>query len=160
MPHVDGRTADEICNCLAGQASAAEVYFTLRQLEKKGYLTEAEDSLSADDAVWWSLQKIDPDVAARRLAESRVSVEGLGIDVGPLCELLEGAGLQIAHDAGLPNGELPAGELTVVVVDRYLRPEIEAYNDAALASGRPWLLVKPHGWQLWLGPLFRPGKTG
>ncbi len=170
VPHVDGRTADEICDCLAGQASAAEVYFTLGQLEKKGYLSEAEESLTADDAAWWSFQNIDPVVAARRLAESRVSVKGVGIDIGPLCELLDAAGVQITQDAALPGTDVPAaessagessaGEITVVVVDHYLRPQIEACNDAALASGRPWLLVKPHGWQLWLGPLFRPGTTG
>jgi bacteriocin biosynthesis cyclodehydratase domain-containing protein len=165
-PHVDGRSADEICDRLAGQASPAEVYFTLGQLEKKGYLTEVQESLPADDAAWWSLHKIDPAIAARRLAESRVSVYGLGIEVEPLRELLVAAGVRIAPDDGLsprgksPAGESSAGEKTVVVVDHYLRHGIEDFNVEALTSGRQWLLVKPLGWQLWLGPLFRPGATG
>ena len=159
-PHLDGRPADDICDRLAGQASAAEVYFTLGQLEKKGYLAEAEETLPADDAVWWSLQQIDPQVAARRLAATRVSISGLGVDTGPLCELLDAAGVRLVRDGETPDGELLKEELSVVVVDHYLRPEIETYNNAALASGRPWLLVKPYGCQLWLGPLFRPETTG
>jgi ribosomal protein S12 methylthiotransferase accessory factor len=160
IPQIDGCPADEICDRLAGQASAAQVYFTLGQLEKKGYLTEADETLPAAEAVWWSLQQVDPPVAARRLAEASVSIHGLGIDAGPLCELLDAAGVRCTRDDDMSGQELPAGDLTVVVVDHYLRPQIEAYNAAALAGGRPWLLVKPHGWQLWLGPLFRPGSTG
>ena len=149
-PCVDGRLADEICDCLAQDASAAEVYFTLRQLEKKGFLSETEDRLPAPAAAWWSLQEIDPGTAVQRLSERRVSVQGLGIDPQPLCELLEGVGVQL-------DGE---GELAVVVVDHYLRTQLAELNDAALASGRPWLIIKPVGAQFWLGPLFRPGKTG
>ncbi len=55
---------------------------------------------------------------------------------------------------------MSGADLTVVVVDHYLRPQIDAFNNVALASDLPWLLVKPHGCQLWLGPLFRPGTTG
>jgi ribosomal protein S12 methylthiotransferase accessory factor len=159
-PHVDGSPADEICDRLAGQASAAEVYFTLGQLEKKGYLAEADETLAPDDAVWWSLQQIDPQLAARRLAATRVSVSGLGVDTEPLCTLLDAAGVRLVRDAEVPVGELSRGTLSVVVVDHYLRSDIENYNNAALASGRPWLLVKPYGCQLWLGPLFRPATTG
>src|SRR5262249_27346520 len=41
-----------------------------------------------------------------------------------------------------------------------LRPELQDRNADAIRSGRPWLLVKPIGRQVWIGPLFRPGKTG
>ena len=149
-PHVDGRTADEICDRLTGQASPAEIYFTLAQLEKKGCLAEANETLPPDDSAWWSLQQIDPASAAKRLQERKVSLQGIGIDPQPLRELLDASGARVDPD----------GELSVVVVDHYLRPEIAAFNDAALASGRPWLLAKPLGVQLWLGPLFDPGKTG
>jgi ribosomal protein S12 methylthiotransferase accessory factor len=52
------------------------------------------------------------------------------------------------------------GVLDVVLTDNYLRGELETCNSEALRSGRPWLLVKPTGRQVWVGPLFRPGKTG
>src|SRR5258708_4550231 len=149
-PQLDGRSADEICDSVSQQASCAEVYFTLAQLEKKGYVAEADDTLSIDDSAWWSLQQIDPGTAATRLAENRVSVRAVGLDAAPLCDLLGDMGVRIDEE----------GELSVVVADHYLRREREEINDAALAAGRPWLLVKPLGGQLWLGPVFRPGSTG
>ncbi len=148
-PHIDGRTADEICERLAPEVSPAEVYYTLAQLEKKGYLVEDEDSLSGHDAAWWSLQKIDPQTAAQRLANNSVSVRGLGVAVEPLCELLSAAGVRVDKESNL----------SVVVVDHYLRSDLELQNAAALAESRPWLLMKPYGEQFWLGPLFRPGET-
>jgi oxazoline/thiazoline synthase len=149
-PHVDGREADEICDLLAQQASPAEIYYTLSQLEKRGYLAEADGPLPAGNAAWWSTQQIDPHVATRRLVEVRLSVSSLGVEAGPLYELLAASGVQVDNE----------GEMVVVAVDHYLRPQLESLNKSALLSGKPWLLVKPVGQQLWLGPIFRPGKTG
>ena len=53
-----------------------------------------------------------------------------------------------------------SGHLGVVLTDDYLRPGLQEYNRQALADGRPWLLVKPVGCQLWVGPVFQPGTTG
>src|SRR5262249_15338046 len=44
--------------------------------------------------------------------------------------------------------------------DDYLRTALQSINTAALAAGRPWLLVRPVGSQIWLGPLLRPGQSG
>src|SRR5207248_7014872 len=58
---------------------------------------------------------------------------------------------------GVRVGE--AGNLTVALADDYLQDGLAALNTAALADGYPWLLVKPLGQVLWIGPLFRPGQT-
>ena len=50
--------------------------------------------------------------------------------------------------------------LLVAVVDGYRRPELAELNAQALREGRPWLLFRPVGRQVWAGPLFRPGVTG
>ena len=52
------------------------------------------------------------------------------------------------------------GDVTVAVTDDYLRPALAAWNARSLASGKPWLLVKPMGMETWIGPLFVPGRTG
>ncbi len=150
VPLVDGRSADDICDEVAGRASPAEVFFTLGQLEKKGFLGSADDSLPGQDGAWWSLQGVDPQLAVRRLADCRVAIEGLGVDPQPLCDLLEDMGVQCGNE----------GDFSVVAVDHFLRSELEAQNDGALQSGRPWLLLKPVGAQFWLGPVFRPGTSG
>ncbi len=132
IPQINGCPADEICDRLAGQASAAQVYFTLGQLEKKGYLTESEEDAPCRRCRVVVAATNRPTDRARRLAESSVMVHGLGIHVEPLCDLLDAAGVRVVREAGLPNRELPADKaLTVVVVDHYLRPQIEAFNAAA-----------------------------
>ena len=50
--------------------------------------------------------------------------------------------------------------LPVVVTDDYLAPGLDEYNTASLLTGRAWLLLKPVGPVMWLGPLLRPGVTG
>ena len=52
------------------------------------------------------------------------------------------------------------GQLAVVLSDDYLRADLKAFNQESLANKRPWLLVKPVGSQIWIGPLFLPGQTG
>lgn len=149
-PWVGGRSADDICDCLQDQASPAEVYFTLSRLDRDGYLCEEDGALPAGEAALWSGQQVDPQAAARRLAGATVAVRALGVDAGPLCDLLRDNRVRVAED----------GRLGVVLTDSYLREELQACNAEALHRGRPWLLVRPLGRQVWVGPLFRPGVTG
>lgn len=44
--------------------------------------------------------------------------------------------------------------------DDYLNVELEKFNQQALKSQTPWILVKPLGTIVWIGPLFNPQKTG
>jgi ribosomal protein S12 methylthiotransferase accessory factor len=52
-----------------------------------------------------------------------------------------------------------SGEFGVALTDDYLQDGLAEYNQTALELLRPWLLVKPVGAILWIGPVFRPGKT-
>ncbi|MDB5308475.1 MAG: adenylate cyclase [Gemmataceae bacterium] len=150
VPHVDGRPADDLCDQLLDEVSAAEVYYILGQLERRGYLCDKDGSLSAEEAAFWSAQQVDPSVAARRLAETPVAVRGFGVDPEAVCELLQASHVRVT------GGE----SLGVVLADGYLRAELGLYNTQSLAAGRPWLLARPVGRQVWVGPLFRPGATG
>jgi bacteriocin biosynthesis cyclodehydratase domain-containing protein len=150
-PCLDGRPTEEIVGGLCPQLAPAQVFYTLAQLEQKGYLTESDDVLDADQAAWWTEQQVRPTEAAERLVTTAVEVQTLGtVDAGPLCALLQSLRVRLDGEA----------QFTVVVTDSYLRGDLDRVNAAALRDGRPWLLVKPIGRQLWLGPLFRPGKTG
>jgi ribosomal protein S12 methylthiotransferase accessory factor len=150
VPWLDGRTADDVCARLRSEASAAEVYYALTQLERKGYLCEEEPALPATQAALWSSQQVDPRTAVRRLAERPVVVGTFGVDARPFRDLLQSLHVRLA-DAGPPD---------VVLTDGAWRDELRERNAAALRDGRPWLLAKPAGRQVWVGPLFRPEKTG
>jgi ribosomal protein S12 methylthiotransferase accessory factor len=149
-PYLDGRTAPEVCHRLRDVASSASVFYALNQLERKDYLCEEEDALPAGQAALWSSQQVAPGAAARRLAERPVVIRAFGVEPGPFLKLLQSLHVRVA-DGGPPD---------VVLTDSYLRGDLEACNTQALREGRPWLLVKPLGRQVWIGPLFRPGTTG
>jgi oxazoline/thiazoline synthase len=149
---MDGRrSTEEIVEQLCGEASPAEVRDTLMHLEQDGYLSEAEESLSPGEAALWSIQKIDPQRAASRLSEITVSVKAYGsIAAEPFVEVLQSLHVRVSED----------GKIGVVLTDDYLRSELQSYNEEALRHSRPWMLVKPVGCEIWVGPVFQPGRTG
>ena len=148
---LDGSPVEDVCARLRGQASPAEVYYTMDLLEQKGCLMDGDAPVPPGEAALWSIQNIDPAEAAKRLAETPVAVRVVGdVDGGPFRELLRSLRVRTEEE----------GRLTVVLTDGYLRSGLDDCNREALASGRPWLLAKPVGAQVWLGPLFLPGKTG
>jgi len=149
-PCLDGRTVEEICEALRGQLTAARVFYTLRKLEQRGCLCESEFGLHAAEAALWSVQGLDPEVVSVRLAETKVSLVAFGVDPSSCRSVIESMHVRLAEQ----------GQLEVVLTDHYLRRELESYNREALRAGRPWLLVKPVGSMIWVGPVFHPGRTG
>jgi ribosomal protein S12 methylthiotransferase accessory factor len=149
---LDGcRTPDAIVAALAGRAGADEVRRTLAELEHRGYLAEGTDSVPVGDAAFWSLQGVDPQLATQRLSRQAVSIQSLGaIAAEAFLGALRTAGVRVSPD----------GARGIVLTDDYLRPELEAVNRAALDAERPWMLVRPVGCEIWLGPVFHPGRTG
>jgi len=147
---LDGHSsADEIVAALNGEVEGAEVRRVLADLERRGLLTD-NSAGSAADAAFWASRDVDPALAQQRLATETVSVVAVGeVDPAPFCAALRAQGVQV-------GGEAPR---QLVLTDDYLRPELEVYNREAIAAERDWLLVKPSGRVLWLGPLFRPEQT-
>jgi ribosomal protein S12 methylthiotransferase accessory factor len=152
VPLLDGRhTDDEIANQLKGEIPAAEVFYAIEILRRQGYLTDESPSLPSEQAAFWDTAGIDADVATRLLGETAICVRSVGqIDLAPFRTLLTSLGILIDDDA----------DRWIVLTDDYLRDELRAFNQEALENNRPWLLTKPVGSELWLGPLFIPGKTG
>jgi bacteriocin biosynthesis cyclodehydratase domain-containing protein len=58
----------------------------------------------------------------------------------------------------LAAGEPAGGEPFVELVADYLDPRLEDVNRQALEAGRPWMLARPRGPVVWLGPVFVPGR--
>ena len=149
---VDGRrTTDELIEALAGSLSEAEVYYALLRLEQEGYVHEAAPRLAPAQEAYWSAAGLCPRTAQERLRSARLQVKALGsLETAPFVEALSALGLAVGEAPGLP----------VVLAEDYLHPELEALNQRALEEHQPWLLIKPVGAVVWIGPLFRPGTTG
>ena len=144
-------TVEEMIDRLQEQLSGWEVYALLDRLWEKGYIIEATDSIPEEPAAFWQMLGIDPSVATQRLQNITLTVVSYGnMELHPLTTLLDAFGFN--------RGE--AGNLAVVLTDDYLQTGLASFNRDALTRDRPWMLVKPYGIELWIGPIFIPGKTG
>lgn len=161
LPLLDGQhTFAEIVEAFEGEVSAEDLDYVLDRLAEKGYLTEAAPELSPEVAAFWSELGVAPTVAARGLQQS-VTLKAVGegvseMTVAALAEALRDVGVRVQA----PTEEDSPVALKVVLTDDYLQPELGKINQEALESQQPWLLVKPVGSILWLGPVFVPGNTG
>ncbi|BAY12574.1 TOMM precursor leader peptide-binding protein [Calothrix sp. NIES-2098] len=143
-------TVKEITQQLLEKASADETIYALEQLERKGYITNADRTPSAESAFWGLLNR-DAKLVNQTLQETKVAIATFGsVKSEPLTAILE--------SLNIPIGD--SGKFAVVLTDDYLQPGLATFNREALQEKRSWLLVKPVGGAIWIGPIFRPGSTG
>lgn len=156
MPLLDGfHTADEIVNLLQEKASAPEVYYALMLMEQKGYIVESDDSLPSNLTIFCEHLNVAPVIACRRLQETIVGIKTLESHL-PIWEfktMLESMQIQVA-------GKEEIADIEIVLTDDYLQEKLKTYNKEALRLSRPWMLVKPSGTIVWIGPIFVPQQTG
>jgi hypothetical protein len=147
---LDGRrTVDEIVEAASARVPAAEVFYALDRLEALHVIREAQDEPSPAAAFWDALG-IDPAAAETAIRGTTLSLRTFGgIAKEGTAAALSDLGFRLADD----------GFLSVVLVDDYLRPELAELNEQRLAEERPWLLARPAGSILWIGPLLRPGTS-
>ena len=166
-PLLDGtRTVPEIALELGGEFGIGDVMGAVAALERGGHL--AEGNGVGPEAAWWEAADLDAASAARRVAAAEVKIAAIG-DVPNAADVADGlraAGLSVPDSVvhGPADGELSLaateGETPVVFAEDYLCSTLDGINRAMLAAGRPWLLAKPVGETLWLGPWLQPGVTG
>jgi oxazoline/thiazoline synthase len=149
-PFLNGRyTVYEIVQELNQEVSLFEVQNALVRLNSEGYLTDASAS-SPQVAAFWNSLGVESENALQKLQNSRVSVISYGkVGVEAFVQALESLSIQVGE----------GGEFTVVLTDNYLQLGLDEFNREAEETKKPWLLAKPIGTEIWLGPLFVPGQT-
>ena len=152
VPLINGQhTSDDLVDLMQEHASAAEVYYALMLMEQQGYLIESKEQLPPNLAAFCDTLNVEAQQATHRLQTTKIAVNTIGnIDVKPFILLLESLSIQVQTE----------GDLQVVLTDDYLQNRLEEFNQNAWQTQRPWMLVKPVGTHLWIGPIFQPGKTG
>ncbi len=157
-PHLDGRsTVPQIVAALSDRVPPLETFSALRLFEAGGHLIDGRPEGTEAELAWWDLQGLDP-----RTGPVGVVLHSIGIDERATHLVQDGlsaAGIAVQRSTtGRPDPHDP--RLLVVLADDYLAPELTDINRDRLAAGTPWLLGRPTGRQLWLGPLLQPGSTG
>ncbi len=151
-PLINGdRSVEEIVELGKGKASIAEIYYTLMLMEQKGYIINNQDNLPLGVAAFWESLNVERSQVLDRLQSTKVSVTACGnVATEPLINILQSLKIQVGE----------AGDFQVVLTDDYLQGELDLVNQKAKESQKPWMLVKPVGTTLWIGPIFQPGITG
>ncbi|MCX4748880.1 TOMM precursor leader peptide-binding protein [Kitasatospora sp. NBC_01287] len=102
---------------------------------------------------YWEAAGLDSGRAAARARAGRIHLVTMGrVDPHDAMAAFRAAGLTVVEN---PADRQP-GDLTVALCDDYLAPELAAVNTTELAAGRPWLIARPYGRQVWIGPVFQP----
>ncbi|RPE33023.1 TOMM precursor leader peptide-binding protein [Kitasatospora cineracea] len=147
-PLLDGtRTAEQIGAALDGVVPADKLRAGVDKLRAGGWVTAADPATDRPGAAFFEMAGQDGDTAMTALRTATVRVEVHGeLDPAPFLAALAAAGVTVDQDA----------EFTVALTDDYLHPGLAERNRQALADGRPWLLARPVGSIVWVGPVFSP----
>ncbi len=153
-PYLNGEySTAAIMQALQPHFHADRVQFALLSLEKQGYVVEAQAQLIP---ILSPLLTLSPATAQYRLQSCKLSIQSISdssLDhwVHQLTSSLIAEGVTVSETDA---------DLTVILTDSYHYPALEAFNQRAIPSQKPWILCKLSGSTLWFGPLFQPHVTG
>lgn len=129
------------------------VLYLIERLVAMDVVVWADPDLPEREAGYWDVAGVTAERATERLAATTVALAVAGeVDPEPVLAALASTGVRTRL------GDAADGGFLVVVTDNYLNPDLARHNEAALRHGRPWLLAKPIGSTLWVGPVFKPGS--
>lgn len=147
LPLLDGKhDVDDLLDQLDDVPPEQVLYLVERLVAMKAVVW-ADPDLPEREAGFWDVAGVTAEEARSRLAATTAALAVAGeVDAAPVLEALASAGVQAGE-----------GGFRVVVTDNYLNPDLARHNETALRTGQPWLLAKPIGSTLWVGPVFKPG---
>lgn len=147
---VDGHnTVARIVGALRPRIASRQVSEILAFFESQGILRLDGSSPAGPTDVFWSSFELEDDQAG--------SLEGKSVE---LLATHRDEALMLAqqlHSAGLLTRA--RGEFRIVIAADYSDARLEGLNKEAMSDGRPWMLVRPTGREVWIGPIFVPGRT-
>jgi ribosomal protein S12 methylthiotransferase accessory factor len=154
-PLLDGtRDLPALLRETAPRVPPAQVGSLVGQLTRSGLLDHRlpGDAPAADPAAEAYWESVGSDVRRRATTTPlRVRIVALGeTDTAAVRSSCHSAGLTVVDDRA------DAG-LDLVVCEDYLDPRLSDLDRRRRADARPWLLAKPYGTTVWIGPVFRPG---
>ncbi|WP_367045470.1 TOMM precursor leader peptide-binding protein [Streptomyces sp. Je 1-332] len=165
VPLLDGtRDLGGVLREAAPELDPGDVLSSLRELKTAGLLrfhpeagppTLTGGPLPPVDRAaeaYWDLAGLDGGLTVSTLRRTTVRIEALtGTEVD--LEAVAAA----CHDSGVTV--MPEGgdaDLSLVLCDDYLSPQLREVDAVHRAQGKPWLIAKVCGVEPWVGPVFRP----
>ncbi|HKD09454.1 MAG TPA: TOMM precursor leader peptide-binding protein [Bryobacteraceae bacterium] len=145
IPLLDARAAVSRVHDLLGTGlEPIEIFRALDFLRRNEYVEEQSDELPLPQASFW--QTIAAGInASERLSQNPVRLIVTGrLDPQPLKSLLTDSGLRVDDES----------RRWLVVTSDYLHREVRLLGEEARGLGAEWLLCRPVGTEIWIGPVF------
>jgi oxazoline/thiazoline synthase len=140
--HKDHLLEQDLKNQLLSRFSSEDVQEALNRLQNKNFIIPYHESAQKNIAAFWSeLSLTEP--------ESRLTV-----GIKNFSRHCSNALVQALENLSIHTDEKE--NFFIVIVDNYISEEVEAFNNARISDKKPWMLLKPSGRIIWLGPIFEP----
>jgi ribosomal protein S12 methylthiotransferase accessory factor len=128
---------------------AVGVLTRLAETQVVGLRSPAGSRASPAELAYWDTVGADGEAATAAVARGRVALVGADTD-STAADALRAAGLSVVEQA-------EEADLSVVLCQDYLDAHLSEVDAWQRTAKRPWLLAKPAGARLWIGPFFTPG---
>jgi ribosomal protein S12 methylthiotransferase accessory factor len=135
--------------------SLEQLYGLISRLATAGLVGHRSPAEVSDEPAYtyWEAAGLDPGAAVSAASASVQLLTTGSVDRSRALRTFEAAGLAVAAP-GIN------ADLSVVLCDDYLSPELADVDASHRRAGRPWLLARPVGERVWIGPVFQPGTDG
>lgn len=157
---IDGtRTPADIMLALGSEMPPNQVFLEIAKLQKAGHVVTTPDTGNPAQAFVESWGRAT-DGFAQAATDFTVAVldeTGTGT-AAAIQQALEQVGVSGRHVQGVDD--LGEADFTVVVVEDYLQENLAELNRRFHDEKRSWMLARPFGRTIWVGPRFVPGETG
>jgi oxazoline/thiazoline synthase len=150
-PFLTGKySEEEIVDRLEKRFPLVEIYYALELLKKNRHIIEEDSKCDPAIRAYWNSLGISSTVGTRKISSTRIAIHALGkSSTKEVASALKSLGIRI-HATGFP----------LMITDDYLQADLRGWNARMLRNRSSWMLLKPVGNTIWIGPIFRPGETG
>lgn len=160
-PLLDGtRSLEELLDDTPQDMPREKVEAVVNQLSEAGLISvrRSDTEMHADEPTlaYWDTAGLNADEAVAGTVTKSIALFTVGdVDTVAAWSAFRAAGLAVTAGLPLDPAHLDV-DLPIVLCDDYLNPCLGEMTDAMQVVGIPWLLAKPAGAQLWIGPFFEP----
>ena len=159
IPLLNGdHSVEDVIRSLEAEFTADQVYLAMISLQAKGFLCGSIGELRKEEAAFWSELNVEPVETVSKISSSKVGVKFVCSDfdrskMRQFKKALKQVGVEVSRQETSVN-------LMIVVCDHYLHPGLVSLNKEYHSKRQPWLLLRPRGREVWLGPYFSMKEQG
>ena len=161
-PLLDGtKNTDQIVDAIMEVREPAEIYYAIEIMRKKGYISEQKESLPGKEIAYWHQLGFSDDKVKEELNNTTVCLTPSSFDLSSLISAVKSLGMNVITTKGPEEKIDISGKIIYLsVTDDYLNKELFKTNTMSLKNNMTWMIMKPVGLIIWIGPIFIPSATG